>query len=106
MTGLVLYPERQCETCVPMQQVMWGCEADVSIPLVVEGIEYRRCPMRPWLDHRDAVQRTMYFYRFYRNHQYPDPGTFFDQSARYLRLMEIVDTAFAAADEVKRARGK
>lgn len=105
MVGLVLYPTRNCNTCTAEQKVMWGCDKDTTTPLFINEVEYKRCPLRLLLDEPEWTQRVLFFYRFYKDHEYPDAGTFYDQSARYLILMEIVGDAFRIANEAKNKNG-
>lgn len=60
--------------------------------------------MRPWLDDPGWVQRVLYFFKFYQKGEYPEGGTYYDQSARFLTLMGITEAAYEAAKEVKRQR--
>ena len=102
MTGIVLYPERDCSTCAAVNKPRWGCESDISIPIIINGENHFRCPLRPLLEEPAWVQRVLFFYSFYKDQQYPDPGTFYDQSSRYLMLMQVVENAFYNAREVKK----
>jgi hypothetical protein len=64
----------------------------------MDGVVYKRCPRRPFLEHPEFFARAFAHYGAYMNGHLPDPGGTADQSHFYIRVMETMAHAVADAD--------
>ncbi len=106
MYALVLLPQWDCATCKPGQKRERGCTDKPIVPQMIDGEELTRCPLRPTLDYRASFERFLKIYSWYKKGHFPDTGSYLDQTAAALQLIEIFDAATAEAEKVKEQRTK
>lgn len=56
--------------------------------------------MRPHLEDPHGYNMLFTTYGFYRDGHFPDPGTWMDQSARLLALLQVISKAQTDAEEM------
>jgi len=67
-----------------------------------DGRELRRCPRRPYLDAPEWFNEVFRAYQWLQKGYFPSPGTWADQPAKLIDLVEVIDRANASADAHER----
>jgi hypothetical protein len=103
--GFHLLPERKCNECTDRKKVAWGCTAAPKEKLTFDGEVMDRCPLRPALDHTNAVNDLLWYYsNFNKKGVLPEPGGLLDQPAVMLEVFRVFDGAVATVDSYERAK--
>jgi hypothetical protein len=58
-----------------------------------------RCPLRPTLDEPEFYASLFSCWTWFKRGNFPDPGTWLDQTARFVELMNLVEKAVTDAEE-------
>jgi hypothetical protein len=101
MQALVLLPQWDCQTCTAVQKVKRGCTEDATHPVEMDGEKQLRCPRRLLLDKPEFVTEIWWLYSKYVEGILPEHGGLYDQPAKFLAVMRVLDSARAAADSEK-----
>ncbi len=97
-----LLPERKCHTCTLGQKERWGCTKDApGAPLVIDGVESRRCPNRPFLDDPLFYSEIFRLSGWVKKGFLPEPGGVLDQANCLVECLEIIEDAHYAAQKAK-----
>jgi len=96
-------PERQCQGCQPAQKAQWGCEKEAPFASTYfDGEPMLRCPLRPKLENPVWFAEVSRAYRWREHGFLPGPGTWQDQSVKFLQVCDTIDGALAEADKEER----
>lgn len=97
-----LDPRPDCQTCTQEQQEFFGCIEEAPHPIFfIKGELLKRCPVR--LINRQSF-RYLEAYKFYQKGDYPNPGEWPKQPAKFLKAMEIIESELAEIDEQERKK--
>lgn len=106
MQALVLLPEWQCDTCTAVQKINRGCTEPAAQPVVLDDEPQERCPRRILLDKPGYMREIWWLYQRYSDGIFPEQGGLYDQPAKYLAVMRLLEEARAVADSEKEDREK
>jgi hypothetical protein len=85
---------------------MRGCVSDATNPVEFDGEKLLRCPRRLLLDDPWYVNEIWWLYAKYVDGILPEHGGLYDQPAKYLAVMRILDSAKSGADSEKQEQDK
>ena len=97
-------PHRDCSTCTDLNKERWGCTSPPHIPDILDNEVLDRCALRPYKEQPREFSDLFRIYRYFKDGHYPDPGTWLDQSARLLTLVDIMDKAYSDASETQKRK--
>lgn len=99
-------PHWDCATCKEWQKAERGCDTTPVVPQEIDGEVLTRCPLRPSLDYRASFAGIYTLYSWYKRGMMPDQGTYLDQAAACVQLIQVMDKAVADAEAVKEKADK
>lgn len=97
----MLLPNWDCTTCKAQQKLERGCTTEPLIPQEMDGEVLTRCPRRPMLDYPALFADVFSVYSWYKRGGFPDKGTYLDQAAAFVQVVEIIEQAIAEAKAAK-----
>lgn len=103
---MVLLPEWQCETCTALQKEMRGCTEEATKPVELDGEKQLRCPRRILLDEPRYISEVWWLYSKYVDGILPEHGGLYDQPAKFLAVVRLLDGAKSAATSEKEEQDK
>jgi hypothetical protein len=106
MQALVLLPEWQCHTCTAAQQLQRGCITDATKPIELDGEKQVRCPRRMMLDEPQFISEVWWLYSKYTDGILPEHGGLYDQPARFIAVVRLLDNVKASATSEQEDRDK
>lgn len=101
MLALVLLPEWQCDTCTALQKEHRGCTEDATRPTPMDGEKLLRCPRRILLDQPTLIHEVWWLYSRYVDGMLPEHGGLYDQPAKFLAVVRLLEDAKSAATSEK-----
>ncbi len=108
MLATQLLPQYKCHTCNKQAKEQRGCTAKPKLPMMLDGEELERCPLRGFYE--DPVGYNELFHRYRLAHQQgylSDPGLWPDQAACFVAYANIITTATdEAQDSLRKKREK
>jgi hypothetical protein len=99
-----LLPERNCSTCTPQNKINWGCEGNARQKLTLGATKLEVCPRRPLLDDPDKYSNIFWLYRQYKEGYLPETGGLYNQPAKYLEYIRIIDRALDFCRDMQQER--
>lgn len=106
MQAIILLPDWQCSTCTANQKLARGCETDAKQPVELDGEKLKRCPRRMLLDQPIYAGEIWWLYSRYSDGMLPEHGGLYDQPAKYLAVVRLLETVRAAADSENEQKEK
>lgn len=99
--AVYLLPERECSKCQPAQKKQWGCDEDISYPVLIDDENVFRCPRRPFLDTPDWFNAIFSSSSYMEKGMLTEVGTWLDQPAKLTQALTVVSKAERDATEYK-----
>lgn len=101
MQVLILKPDWQCSTCTAALKIQRGCDTDATKPLELDGEKQMRCPRRMLLDYTAYMNEVWWLYGNYKEGILPEHGGLYDQPAKLLAVIRVLDSTKSAANSEK-----
>lgn len=101
MFSLILLPGWDCATCKAHHKVERGCFSEPLIPQEIDGEALKRCPRRPLLDQTALFNELFGVYSWYKRGYMPDAGSYLDQAAAFVQMIDIFEHSIAEAKALK-----
>ena len=104
--ALELFEQRNCATCTARNKVSWGCEADVTHPIVFDDDTFARCVRRPLLDEPEYYSHVFWAHRNHERGILQEEGGLQSQPHRLMHLFRLIDHFKGLAAEERYRRSK
>lgn len=99
-----LLPQFRCHSCTAQQKKQRGCTSKPQLPMVLDGEELERCPMRGFLEDPDGYNELFLRYRWMKEGYLADPGLLPDQAAPFVALSLVITQAVDDANAEQRKK--